>query len=711
VFIQAIHDVGAKSHFVPIGEADGVCAVLAERLGGYLMGQDSDFAILMGEGGRSKGYVPFDMMSWFPGPEEDVGDPATGGEDVDSEFTPVSNGRQQRRIRESSLLPPSDYRNPILNLVIYPPSALRTRLRLPSNVLPLFASLCGTDYTPPQASFHFFEPTLKLVQRIEKVARVLREQLYSPSAPKARTAGDHAADLVARVIKKLLVRDFQTEGEGRMLVDAIVDATLQYTLPTLSRCCEHHPFCGVLDIGCQSESVEGVKTGVKEYAEANTRGEFKGTRHAYLYPGMVHLNQVLEDPNRASIKLQGLVQVRKSAWEIVDEVMVLRFVSPEAGEGSEEEKVTVEMDGVEQGTEKDVKAKLAEDDIMDDRSERTLVEDDYERLGGNGMSTTSMTDTDILLSSSTGSEPESKSPQRIVTEYVRSSNRIIAHSIHLATPSSDAPRALQPLSHRLSIYLSALQANTPLISSLPLPFQPIIAIIRFCIIDSPSSSSSSTKDAWRAAEVTALLQACLGTYFSWQREERGDCPTKQETTTDYPFLTNRNAQLAAHLQAVMTDSHLLAEALLLSGSDTDKGSESELTHLRTYKFYSGSTIHRFLQKLKPEGWKWSQANQEIYELCLSALVEGIEDRIIGWNVEVHAPTTDADAGETVDLDVEQKEVVNGRKRKEEDGAKPTQGEEKVGKTKKKGGKSKKGSKGQGQGHAQGRFDLLNGLTE
>jgi len=704
VFIQAIHDVGAKSHFVPIGEADGVCAVLAERLGGYLMGQDSDFVILMGEVGKSKGYVPFDMMSWFPGPEEDVGDPATGGENVDPEFTPVSNGRQQRRIRESSLIPPSDYRNPILNLVIYPPSALRTRLRLPSNVLPLFASLCGTDYTPPQASFHFFEPTLKLVQRIEKVARVLREQLYSPSAPKARTAGDHAADLVSRVIKKLLVRDIQTEGEGRVLVDAIVDATLQYTLPTMSRCCDHHPFCGVLDIGCQSESVEGVKAGVKEYAEANTRGEFKGTRHAYLYPGMVHLSQVLEDPNRASIKLQGLVQVRKTAWEIVNEVMGLRFVSPEAEEGSEEEKVNVVMDGVEQETDKDIKAKLAEDDTMDDRSERTLVDDDYGRLDGDGTSATPVANTSIILSSPSDSKHETKSAQRIVTEYVRSSNRIIAHTIHLATPSSDAPRALQPLSHRLSIYLSALQANTPLISSLPLPFQPIIAIIRFCILDSPSSSS--TKDAWRAAEVTALLQACLGTYFSWQREEHGDCPTNQETTTDYPLLTNRNAQLGAHLQAIMTDSHLLAEALLLSDSNTDKGSEGEMTHLRTYKFYSGSTIHRFLQRLKSEGWKWSQANQETYELCLSALVEGIEDRIIGWNVEVHVPTTDADVE-----DVEQKKVVNGRKRKEEDGVKPTQGEEKVGKTKKKGGKGKKGSKGQGQGHAQGRFDLLNGLTE
>jgi hypothetical protein len=228
-------------------------------------------------------------------------------------------------------------------------------------------------------------------------------------------------------------------------------------------------------------------------------------------------------------------------------------------------------------------------------------------------------------------------------------------------------------------------------------------MIRFCILD------TSPKDAWRAAELTAILQACLGTYFSWKREEEGDCPTKKESTIEYPLLTNRNAQLAAHLQAVMTDSHLLAEALLLSDSDSDSG---EMTHLRTYMFYSGSTIHRFLQKSKPEGWKWSQSNQETYELCLAAVVEGIEERVVGWTVGVDVARPLA-SGEAVEAEGEEEEEVSGGKKRKESPPLPgrVDGDKaRKSKSKKKKGKGQNGS-GHSQGPAQGRFDLLNSLTE
>jgi len=676
-----------KSHFVPLGEADGVCAVLAERMGAYVMGQDSDLVILMGEGG-GRGYVPFDGLSWFEGSTEKNDDEVPSAGD---EFTTVSNTKI-RRSRESPLLPPSDYTNPTLNLMYYPPSALRVRLRIPSTVLPLFASLCGTDYTPLSAAYHFFEPSQNLVSRIEKVARILREQLYSPSANKVGTAGDHAADLVTRVIKKLLVRPFYTESEGAALVDAIVDSTLQYTLPTLGRCCGYHPFCGALDQGCQSESVEGVDEGIKRFSKASEKGEFRAARQGYFYPGSVFPYQVLEDPGRGSLKAGGLMGVRKLAWEILDDVLGLRFVQPESEPEMEEATsapLAQSVNGGEGSADMTDPEKPESDSqrgtSLDEGSQNTVVESESSKGDDIDPSTDADTpaETDIDLQSNT------TTPTRIVTEYIRSSNRVTPHTITLDPPTSPTtPRALQPLQDRLRTYLTPFQANTPLITSLPTQYQPIIAIIRFCILD--SATWVGHEQSWRSSEIEAVLKSCLGTYAQWNREANGDVPSKKELEMTYPVLNSRNAQICSHLQATMTDSLVLAEALLLS--DNDVG----LTHLQVYKFYSGQILHTFLNKQIPEGWKWRESDQETYDICWEALVDGIQDKIVGFTSTTTTATVphESEGGaDEQEVGVPEKEV--GKKRKK-------------GKSKGKGGggggKTPKSSGGGG-----GRFDLLSGL--
>lgn len=591
VFTHALSDMGVETLFVPLGEADGVCVVMAEQRGGFVLGQDSDFVILVAEGGKGRGYVPFEMISWY---EKEVEDEQTDGElganqrDVrlESDFTTVQNRRsqygRQRPTRESPLLPPPDARHPVLSLTVYLPAALRQRLRLPSTVLPLFAALVGNDYTPPQAASHFFEPTLSLAQRIEKVARVLREQLFNPNAQKAgSSAGDHAVDLVWRVIKKMLVRDFYTENEGRALADAIVEATLQYTLPTLGQCCPRYPFCGSLDTGCRAEL--GLAESVEMYSDAHDRGELRGVRHAFLFPDSVIPYQVMEDPSKASIKLQGLCRVRKVAWEIADEAVGLRFAQP---------------------TSEEIQAEV------DDVSETTLVDNQNANR-----------DEEKELSFSPAEPP------RTVVEYVRSSNRIIARQVHLGPRTSEdghRPRCLRPLDDRLQIYLDTMGSDITSVRALPVHLQPLVSIVRFCLAD--------TREPWRHTEVEAVIRACIGTYASWQREKHGDSPTKKETTIEYPFLTNRKAQIVAHLQAVMTDAHILSESLLLSnhGSCKDSRSEVDITHLRTYMFYSGSALHLFLSAQEPQGWKWTAAEQEGLDLCLTAVTEGLEDRILGW---------------------------------------------------------------------------------
>jgi len=683
------------------------------------MGQDSDFVILMGEGGRGKGYVPFDGLSWFEGEVErpynakvDASE-SQEGEDGD-EFTTVSNTKI-RRSRESPLLPPSDYSNPTINLTVYPPSALRTRLRIPANVLPLFASLCGTDYTPPQAAYHFFEPSQNLVPRIEKVARVLREQLYSPNVQSKGTAGDHAADLVSRVIKKLLVRPFYTESEGHALVDAIVDSTLQYTLPTLGRCCEYHPFCGALDQdrGCQSESPEGVAEGVRALSKASGRGEFRSARQGYFYPASVFPYQVLEDPGRGSLKAQGLVGVRKLAWEILDEVLGLRF-EPDLGEpsdtinviGQDCDQIDTDIEGEEM--EKDESRPESMDSKeVDGMSQSTLVEVEAVDTGSKTPIEIEI-DIDIHLQSR---------QNRTMTEYIRSSNRITPHTITLDPPTSTI-RALEPLQNRLKTYLTPLHSNTPSVNALPTYLQPIVAIIRSCIHD--SSNWPGHEQSWRFDEIQAILQACLGSYAQWEREGKGDVPSKKELEMTYPLLSGRNAQLVAHLQATMTDSLILAESLLLSNSkssaDNDNDNDNDdqrrnviLTHMQVFKFYSGQILHTFLNKSVPEGWKWRESDQAIYDLCWTAIVDGIEDKIVGFT-----PTT---LSTTNGVGVKEEDMIQ----EEEKGVEAETdvgagiwtgiGTGTVKKRKKNKGKNG-GAKSQKSGPSGGgRFDLLNGLMD
>lgn len=655
VFTQALADMGIETLFVPLGEADGVCVVMAEQRGGFVLGQDSDFVILVGEGGKGRGYVPFEMISWYE--SEDQEESGTGlstnqtDARLDPGFTTVSNrrGHHGRQTRESPLLPPLDARRPILSLTVYPPAALRQRLRLPSNVLPLFGALVGNDYTPPQAASHFFEPSLSLGQRIEKVARVLREQLFIPNAQKTgNSAGDHAVDLVWRVIKKMLVRDFYTETEGRALADAIVEATLQYTLPTLGQCCPRYPFCGSLDTGCRAEL--GLPESVEWYSDAHSRGELRGVRHAFLFPDSVIPYQVMEDPSKASIKLQRLCRVRKAAWEIADEAVGLRF-----GRAKHEE---MEADG-------------------DEKSETTLVEqDDGEARDKKEVS-------------------PAAGPSRTVVEYVRSSNRIIARDVQLdaASPEEQRPRCLRPLEERLQLYLEAMGCSIPSVTSLPVHLQPLVAIIRFCIAD--------TREPWRHTEVEAVLRACIGTYASWQREKNGDAPTKKEMTIEYPFLTNRKAQIVAYLQAVMTDAHILAESLLLSdhASCTDSRSDIDVTHLRTYVFYNGSALHLFLSAQEPQGWKWSPKEQEAFDRCLSAITEGLEDRILGFN-DGRAPNQQTEMSSKRPLPQREIDTRSTQLKTNSGyvGGKPSRAEEF--------GNWRKGRPAQGAG----RFDLLGSMT-
>jgi len=668
-FIHALESLHVKTQFVPLGEADGVCVTLADRLGGYVIGQDSDFFILAGGAGLSsklRGYCPIEMMWWIDGELGLQPEPSSAS----SGWSTAFSRRGPSQSRQSTFLPPAHFVKPQLVLTAFAPQGLRARLRLPASVLPLFASLCGNDYTPRSAAEYLFESGFTPVQKIEKVARILREQIFSPrSTPtKSGSAGDHAVELVKKVIRKLSSRPFVNDQALQDLVDAVIEATFQYILPPSGECCSTYPFCGELDeLGCQSNSSQMKHGTAREaYAAAQRRGLVNGIIHAWLYPYRVYLWSVLEDPSGPSLKAsRGLQEVRRKAWEIAEEGLGgLRWpASPEE--------------------EPEAAGKVADPStrLDADTSEGTLVP------------TGASSEADTVVDGDSSDPEESRKPgtlklSRSITEYVRqgSSVGIVPHQIELAVREpQEIPTCLQPLEVRLRAYLVPLQSDIPSIVSLPPHLHPAIATIRFCIL-------TARTGRWRRSEVEAVLKSCIGCFAAWQKDFYTSKTRRDGDDGAFPILTNRNCGLVAQLGATMTDAHLLAQALLLLPDTPDERGEGPgLTHLIPFVFISGVVLHTLLSGDEPVSssvWRWTETEQETYETCFAAMTDGIEDVIVGWTRTPpwSAPTNTA--SESTDGDRE--------------GAI----EEKVRRNKKKNQRGRRGDKG----FDTGRFEALNGLT-
>ncbi|WWC59616.1 uncharacterized protein I303_102175 [Kwoniella dejecticola CBS 10117] len=729
VFTFALHRLGVKTHFVPAGEADGICVSMAEKVGGYVFGRDSDFIILIGRTERVRGYVPIDMINWIEGPPPARTAQETRGTyvppglrsrqavDEDSAFQPVQNGRrhpnQPNRQYKSSMIPSSALKNPSLVMTFIPPHALRHRLRLPSTHLPLFASLCGTDYTPPNLIQRFFEPGLTMFQRIEKAARILREQLFAPanqSSGKNRqrdNPGDQVVELVKKVIKKLCVYPFDTEQELDEAVNIIIEAALQYHLPPTGECCTTYPFCGELDpaLGCrtpvslageafspEAESSTGKtgQGGTEAYAAAQRDGLVGTIVHGWLYPDRMYQWQVLEDISGPCLKASsGARNIRRKAWDIADQGLGgLRFPTREVIDEDDGEDTTIQSG---QGGDRQAE---------DDSELRELLGVPIET--GEVESTPSEVTT--LVDNQTSHTKPSASTRseaiREMTEYLRqgSTAKIIPSTLVLSSvQSSDSggegqtPICLRPREERLNIYLEALHSNIPSIRALPPSLQPLVSLLRLCVVDTLERAGKYGQNRWKRDEVTAVLKACIGTYTMWKREIFSESEAKadqgnhkQRSSNEeegggrmYPLLETRNCQLIAQLGSFLSDTHILAQALLLLPEisskvetvvgqvidiDTDTDTETKielereerkieeigLTHIIPFVFFSGINIHTLLSKDVPSpqsGWKWrEEEEQRMFDLCWNALVDGLDESVIVGLHRVSALPTDLGAG-------------------------------------------------------------------
>jgi hypothetical protein len=566
-FAAALRAAGVEARFVPSGEADGECVLLAAQRGGYVLGRDTDFVIL--GAGADTGYVPLDMVEWVEEPEAQT---EGGG------FTAVA---KRARARVSRLLPRAE--GATLLLPAFTSAALARRLRLPQAMLPLLASLVGNDYSAGTDAGRSSD-------RIDRVARTLRE---TQARPGSHTA-DTAYELVARVVRKLHVRPYVDERELAAMVDAVVDATIQYVLPA-PRCCAVYPFCGELDGRCTASAAtpEAGRTAAEAYAAAQARGHLNLVTHAWLHPGRVYLWGVLENPAGPSARAGRIpTAARRAAYAIVDGALGLRWPAQEDDAARPDDAAEL-LGGLSlEPTEGD-----EGDEGEGDAQEEAAVE-----------------------------APDAEAPRRVVTEYLRqgSSTRVGARELELPPPDGEA-LCLAPLEARLAAYRDALEAPAAIGA-----LQPLACALRMCVLSAAEVDSGQEGRRWRRAEVEAVARAAIGCAAGWAHADEDEddaasvksASSAKSTGDEYPLLTTRNAELVAQFSAALLDTLALAQALLLS--------DAGLSHLAPHTFVSGAALHAALGGADPpagSGWRWGADCGHNLRVTVAAVLDGAGDAL------------------------------------------------------------------------------------
>lgn len=655
-FVAALNSLGVRTHFVPQGEADGVCVVLADQLGGYVLGRDTDFVILSaGASDKLRGYAPLDMMEWTDSAPAEDGDVAPA-----ADFTTVAAKRS--RSARSRLLPPTGAGNPTLVLATYATAPLCRRLRLDAPMLPLLSSLVGNDYTPQWAGEALF-PRMRPGDRIERVARVLAELRPSVST---------ADELVRRAVRRLWAKPFVDDAAVAELTDAVIDATIQYVLPPPD-CCEQFPFCGELEAGCRTATASrttsaapsraptpgGSASGhhgehspaVVAYAAAQRQGRLNSLASAYLHPDRVHLWSALEDPSMASCRASAAAcRARLAAYTILDAAVGgLRF-PPASDEMLEEQRQDQEANAL-----------LGIEAEEESREERPRVVTEYLRQGGGRIVARRAVlppkddsgEASSVNGEANGENGDSASVNGDASKPEKNRKTEETDTNDDSSKDTETSECLLPLAERQRLYLHHLGSDTAAILALPARLHPLVAAVRLLL---------STGGDWTRSEIEALLRGCIGSLAAWDAvgttpaspskpsdpiaDKNGEPDSAYATANEEPSspisprsdleritsgasqafdpeitpptveLTSRATRLIAALTSALQDSQPLAQALLLPPP-----------HGSPHVWIAGAALHSLLNGQDPPpgaGWAWNRSAKNRWKRAVAATLEGYD---------------------------------------------------------------------------------------
>ena len=567
---------------------------MAGRIGGYVVGNDSDFVILNADG--YLGYIPLSEMLWqIPDSPQDV-DSMNG---VDGEFQTVKKPKAKRRVNDvrfsGSLAPPDNMSELSLMVVAYSPGTLAKHLNIPVSLLPLLGALVGNDFSKDSESNSrkiqalFFDRQLTLIQRIEKVASTI-DFVISPGAQrrKAKHQVGSVMDLIDGTVNALLSRSTTIMGTGEIesIVDKIVNASLQFAIPkygggvegreglwSTSFCALHDPeACPLLPIISHKvmrqaddafRKAPDLLEAREKYLDAYRSGLFPPKNMDILSTGSCWPRLFLENPD--------LETVGRSIGRPIRE-WIIAILEDTVGVPTPDH----EDDGESTRKEDDDDDELV--DVVESDGEGSTSTDFLAPLKGELHRLHSSEDgTETEPSTSVSSHQLRPSGLPIITEYLRKGTRIASENL-VVTPISDllssislseyaadgsSPLVLRSIEDRVAIFLRALASDAPSVRRLPPDnLLPVLAV-RWIVHTlhhrwQESGNKEREKERWTMNEARCFLSSIF-----WISDNQ----SQSESTgirPDLPPIEDRNVQLMAQILMALETIEQLSQALLLT---------------------------------------------------------------------------------------------------------------------------------------------------
>lgn len=595
--LQSINDTNLEVHYAD-EEGDPYAVELAGRVGGYVIGNDSDFVILNSEG--YLGYIPFEEMLWIPQTSEDD----LRAED-DGEFQTVRKAKGKKKPTDSRLnrgiIPPDVTSDLTLSLTFYHPSTLASHVDLPVTLLPLLGALVGNDYSNSALTTQwttqslFFQRQLTLTQRISYVASTLCNILATSSQKRGtKHQLGSVMDLMDKAVNALLIRSRSTMGSGEVesIINAVVEATLQYAIPKhdsdspglwpTQLCTLHMPdACPLLPLfshsltandipGTENSKEQHMREKVRVlYIQAYRCGRFPQKMMQILSSGTCWPRIFLENPDLENVGRSVGRTIRQWNYAILEDGVGL----PDRIENGKTEQPFNE-DGGDDNELVDVVEENSDNEFGKDETDEdalAVLRGELERLRAPA---DDAAEADRSISSSRS--PKRISP-KLVVEYVRRGTRIadeevvvpplidLLQSIRILDfdPEDPTPLQLRSEDHRLLILLHALQSNTPLVKSLPREHLLTVLALRWTIhtFDERARLSGGSKDRekerWTKSEALAFLASFPGCSITH------DTNNGYEVEDEPPAILDRNIQLFAQMAMSLESIADLVQVLLL----------------------------------------------------------------------------------------------------------------------------------------------------
>ncbi|KAG7091037.1 hypothetical protein E1B28_010097 [Marasmius oreades] len=629
-------------------EGDPYAVELAGKLGGYVVGNDSDFVVLNSEG--YLGYIPMDEMVWTSLAKDTQTPIDDLDNDGDFQQVPVSKRKKrQMQMKDPKLgrgiIPPDNTASSDLSFTftIYSPASLASHLELPITLLPLLGALVGNDFSNNQSKKRiqelFFGRQMTLTQRIVHAAETLCTTLSGGSQarrrPKTKQQVSSVMDLIQKTVQALLSRSpsILSSGEIDAIVDGIVISTLQYAISTRdgqdgsfwpsTLCALHEPdVCPMLPIfsrhlaavDWQEEDMEGkeflnrIQTR-KLLLEAYRSGQISPNVINCLNTGTLWPRLFLESPDVESVS-HLTRPIRQWCCSIIDDAVGLPDISEEA--------TAQDVHGEEDESDED---KSDEDELVDVVEEDSEVDEQNEDLLAplRGALQQLHVKPDNNQAHRDSEVPSQLSPAPTlrtgrITEYVRRGIRLADETVDVplladllegceaVDNTASTPLLLQSLNQRLAVLLHALKCP-PSLAALPSDLLAPVLALRWVVHSlHEKAQKSGSKEAQNACWTRREARCFLALFSS-----RNLTKLRPLVATSFPEVANRHVQFTAQVLQTLEAVEQLSQVLLL----TER--VSTVAHQ-----FSGRRFHEYLTCTVPS------ENEAVSEEHWALAIEGLE---------------------------------------------------------------------------------------